>query len=61
MKIIMNARLVLKDLLLMLLKVLVQFLVPTSMRVAHLVMLLLVMNAQMDGCLVKIKRLVLLD
>jgi len=61
MKIIMNARLVLKDLLLMLLKVLVQFLVPTSMKVAHLVMLLLVMNAQMDGCLVKIKRLVLLD
>jgi len=46
----MNARLVSKDLPLMLLKVLVQFLAQNSMIAVHHVTLLLVLNVLMDGC-----------
>lgn len=46
----MNARLVLKDLLLTLPQVLVKLLAQSSMIVVHHVMQLLVKNAQMVGC-----------
>lgn len=49
-KIIMNARLVSKDLLLMLPKVHVQFLALNSTKVVQHVMQMLVKNAQMVGC-----------